>query len=76
MSFKWKEQNQNEYCESTMSENSSCYSRVCGAAGDLGDLDVPLPELGAQRGGGALGVRHVEVQAHLVSGAGPRLHVH
>ena len=49
---------------------------VGGAAGDLGDLDVPLPELGAERGGGALGVRHVEVQAHLVSGARPRLHVH
>ena len=36
------------------------------SAGNLGHFDVPLPELGAEGGGGALGVRHVEVQRDLV----------
>ena len=40
--------------------------RVCCSTGNLGHFDVPLPEFGAEGGGGALGVRHVEVQGDLV----------
>ena len=40
--------------------------RVSCSAGNLGHFDVPLPELGAEGGGGALGVRQVEVQGDLV----------
>ena len=40
--------------------------RVGCSAGNLGHFDVPLPELGAEGGGGALGVRQVEVQGDLV----------
>ena len=49
---------------------------MCGSARYLGHFDVPLPELGAEGGGGALGVRHVEVQGDLVRILRAHLDVH
>ena len=40
---------------------------VVDSTGYLGDPHIPLPELGPQGGGGALGVGHEEVQGDLVS---------